>query len=204
MFPATVPDLYIGDPVTFAARIADPSGSPVSGSLAITGMLAGKRWHTSVPLSVRTDADGVAAIWARSKVASLRNAWPLRQPDWEAMRTAVLGTSLSYGLVGEFTSLVAIDESELARPRDEALETAEIERNLPAGMDFEKIFGADAFGPAGMAPVPAATLQDAVFRRSVGLPATATPATAMLAAGVVALLSGLLVLVLVRRVPQPC
>jgi Ca-activated chloride channel family protein len=204
MYPATIPDLYIGDPVTFAARFdrtADMAAdAPLRGTLTVAGQLGGKPWRTTVPLDAARAADGVAAIWARAKVASLRGDWPVRQPDHAAMRRAVLETALDYGLVTEFTSLVAIDDT-IARPRGETVGIAEIERNLPAGMDFEKIFGAAAFGPAGMAPVPDTLLQDAAFRQAIGLPSTATPATQWLATGAVLLLGGLLLLACTRRLP---
>lgn len=201
MYPATVPDLYIGDPVTLAVRIARPAAAPLGGSVTVSGALAGEPWRRTLPLAGAAPAAGVAAIWGREKVAALRAAYPVREPDWEAMRAAVVNTALDYALVTEFTSLVAIDEAEVARPQDEDIESAEIERNLPDGMDFEKIFGKDAFGPAGMAPVPETLLQDAAFRQAIGLPSTATPATMLLAGGAVLLLTGLLVVACTRRQP---
>jgi len=209
VYPATLPDLYIGDPVSFTARVDDPDGSGADGSgfvgqLTVSGKLGNRPWSTVVPIRGVRNAKGVAGIWGRSKVAELRNAYPVRQPDWESMRLAVLDTALRYGLVTEFTSLVAIDESEIVRPSDEQAETAEIARNLPHGMDFEKVFGADAFGPGGMAPVPAEALQRAAFGQAVApsaiaLPATATPAPALVIAGAVLLIVGVILLVALRR-----
>ena len=201
MYPATVPDLYIGDPVTLSGRLDRAPGDPLRGSVTITGKLDGKPWRRTVALDGVAAADGVAAIWGRAKVAALRSAYPVREPDWETMRAAVLDTALAYGLVTEFTSLVAIDEQAVARPHGDDIESVEIERNLPAGMDFEKVFGKDAFGPAGLAPVPDALLQDAAFRQSVGLPSTATPAPLLLSTGIVLLLAGLLILAVTRRLP---
>jgi Ca-activated chloride channel family protein len=199
VYPATIPDLYIGDPVSFGARIPDTGDNELAGRLTVSGRLGDRPWSTALSLDGARDAAGVAAVWGRSKVADLRNAWPVKQPDWEAMRKSVLDTALAYRLVTEFTSLVAIDESEIARPRDEAVETAEIERNLAHGMDYEKVFGGEAFGPRGMAPVPTGAMQDAAFRRAIAIPSTATPGTAMLAGGATLLLAGVLVLVVVRR-----
>lgn len=199
VYPATVPDLYIGDPVSFAARVDDADDSGFVGQLTVSGRLGDQPWSTVVPIHDVRSATGVAGIWGRSKVADLRNAYPVRQPDWETMRLAVLDTALRYGLVTEFTSLVAIDESEIARPSDERVETAEIPRNLPHGMDFEKVFGADAFGPGGMAPVPAEALQRAAFGQAIALPATATPAPVLVIAGAVLLIMGIIVLVALRR-----
>ncbi len=203
VYPATIPDLYIGDPVSFAARLDDPDGSPdgsgFAGQLTVSGRLGDRAWSSVVPIRGVRSAAGVAGIWGRSKVAELRNAYPVRQPDWEAMRLAVLDTALGYGLVTEFTSLVAIDESEIARPSGERIETAEIARNLPHGMDYEKVFGAEAFGPGGMAPVPKEALQRAAFGRAIALPATATPAPALVIAGALLLIMGAIVLLALRR-----
>lgn len=201
MFPATIPDLYIGDPVSLAARFDRAYDDSLHGALTISGQLAGEPWRVTVPFDEVRAAEGVAAIWARARVAALRAAYPLREPDWEAMRLAVVDTALEYRLVTEFTSLVAIDDSEIVRPRDEAAESVEIERNLAAGMNFEKIFGSGAISPTGMTPVPETMLQDAVFRQAVGLPATATPAPMLLASGVILLLGGVLIVVCTRRIP---
>jgi hypothetical protein len=141
-------------------------------------------------------------VWGRAKVAAQRAAYPLREPDFAKMRGQVVETALSYQLVTEFTSLVAVDDSEIARPPEEALETSEIDRNLPAGMSFEKVFGPDAFGPGGMRPVPANLLQDASFRQAVGLPQTATPAGMMALIGALLLAAGLLLIALVYGLPR--
>ena len=138
----------------------------------------------------------------RAKVADQRAAYPLREPDFAKMRATVVETALAYQLVTEFTSLVAVDDSEVARPPEEALQTREIDRNLPAGMSFEKVFGADAFGPGGMQPVPIKLQQDASFRQTVGLPQTATPAGMMALIGALLLAVGLLLIALVYGLPH--
>ncbi|MEK9662922.1 MAG: VWA domain-containing protein, partial [Alphaproteobacteria bacterium] len=201
MYPATVPDLYIGDPVALSVRLDRAPGDALRGSVTVSGVLNGEPWRRTVSLDAVAGADGVAAIWGRAKVAALRGAYPVHEHDWDRMRATVIDTALDYGLVTEFTSLVAIDETEVVRPRGEGIASAEIERNLPAGMDFEKVFGKDAFGPAGMAPVPEMLMQKAAFRSAVGLPSTATPATLMLATGSVLLLGGVLIIVCTRRLP---
>ncbi len=201
VYPANVPDLYIGDPVSFTARLDDAEGSGFAGKLTVSGRLGEQTWSTVVPITNARNAAGVAGIWGRSKVAELRNAFPVRQPNWEATRLAIIDTALRYGLVTSFTSLVAIDESEIARPADEPIESAEIARNLPHGMDYERIFGAEAFGPGGMAPVPEGVLQRVGFGQVIALPATATPAPALVVAGAVLLILGMIVLLALRRRP---
>jgi len=202
VFPAVIPDLYIGDPISFSVRLPSNGGEVLSGALRISGRLNNEEWSRLVPLDSVRPAAGVAGVWGRAKVADLRAAYPLREPDFAKMRSGVVETALAYQLVTEFTSLVAVDDSGIVRPPEEVLETKEIDRNLPAGMSFEKVFGADAFGAGGMSPVPAKLLQDASFRQSVGLPQTATPAGLMALIGALLLAAGLLLIALVYGLPR--
>ncbi len=202
VFPAIIPDLYIGDPISFSVRLPSDSTETVSGALRISGRLNGEEWSRLVPLQDIKAVAGVAGVWGRAKVADLRAAYPLRESDFAVMRSSVVETALAYELVTEFTSLVAVDESEIARPPEDELETSEIDRNLPAGMSFEKIFGAEAFAPGGMSPVPADLLQDASFRQSVGLPQTATPAGMLALIGALLLAIGLLLVAIVYGLPR--
>ena len=202
VFPQIIPDLYIGDPISFAVRLPNPSGEVASGAVRISGRLNNEEWSRLVPLASIKPVAGVAGVWGRAKVADQRAAYPSREPDFALMRTNVVQTALAYQLVTEFTSLVAVDHSEIARPPEEALATSEIDRNLPAGMSFEKVFGADAFGPGGMSPVPIKLQQDAAFRQTVGLPQTATPAGLMALIGALLLAAGLLLIALVYGLPR--
>ncbi len=202
VFPQIIPDLYIGDPISFSVRLFNQSGVPGSGALRVSGRLNNEEWSRLVPLDSVRPVPGVAGVWGRAKVADQRASYPLREPDFAKMRSSVVETALAYELVTEFTSLVAVDDSEIARPPEEALETSEIDRNLPAGMNFEKVFGADAFGPGGMSPVPINLQQDAAFRQTVGLPQTATPAGLMALIGALLLIAGLLLITLVYGLPR--
>ncbi|NNE84238.1 MAG: hypothetical protein HKN28_09740, partial [Alphaproteobacteria bacterium] len=202
VFPQIIPDLYIGDPISFSVRLPDQSGEALSSALRISGRLNNEEWSRLVPLASVKPVPGVAGVWGRAKVADQRAAYPLREPDFAQMRGSVVKTALAYQLVTEFTSLVAVDDSEIVRPPEAPLETSEIDRNLPAGQSFDKIFGADAFGPGGMSPVPINLQQDASFRQTVGLPQTATPAGLMALIGALLLISGLLLITLVYGLPR--
>ena len=202
VFPAVIPDLYIGDPISFSVRLPSPNDGAMSGALRLSGSLNNQEWSRLVTLERIKPVGGVAGVWGRAKVAAQRAAYPLHEPDYAKMREGVVETALAYQLVTEFTSLVAVDDSEIARPPEEALKTSEIDRNLPADMSFEKVFGPDAFGPGGMQPVPAKFLQDASFRQTVGLPQTATPAGMMALIGALLLAAGLLLIALVYGLPR--
>lgn len=202
VFPAVIPDLYIGDPISFSVRLPAGAEGVPAGALRLSGRRDGAEWSRLVPLESAKAVTGVAGLWGRAKVADLRAAYPLREPDFAKMRRAVVETALAYELVTEFTSLVAVDDSEIVRPPEEPLQTSDIDRNLPAGMSFEKVFGADAFGPGGMSPVHSEVLQDAAFRQAVGLPQTATPAGAMALVGTLLLAAGLLLFALIYGLPR--
>lgn len=202
VFPRIIPDLYIGDPISFSVRLPNRSGEVVAGALRISGRLNNEEWSRLVPLASVKPVPGVAGVWGRAKVADQRAAYPLREPDFAQMRGSVVKTALAYQLVTEFTSLVAVDDSEIVRPPEAPLETSEIDRNLPAGQSFDKIFGADAFGLGGMSPVPINLQQDASFRQTVGLPQTATPAGLMALIGALLLITGLLLIALVYGLPR--
>ncbi len=199
-FPIRIPDLYFGEPVKFSTRFPGLDADALEGTLTITGRRGDETWSQDIPLADIRNAQGVGAVWARARVAALQAARGQTPDEAEDMRARIVETALAYRLVTEFTSLVAVDDAEIARPESEELVTGEVERNLPDGMSFEKIFGEQAMGPAGMVPVQADVVQSAPFRKAVGLPTTATPAQQMVIAGAVALLGTLLLLMVRRRV----
>lgn len=198
-YPARIPDLYFGEPVTFTSRLPDVDGDNLTGTLRITGRRGDENWSTEIALNEARPAEGAGAVWARTRIADLQARRGQTADEQDQTRAQIIKTALAYRLVTQFTSLVAVDESEVARPESEILAQREIERNLPDGMSFEKIAGAQAFGKSGMAPVQQDMMQNAAFRQVIGLPVTATPATQMALSGGLALVVGLLLIVLLRR-----
>jgi Ca-activated chloride channel homolog len=57
----------------------------------------------------------------------------------EANKT-ILALALEHQLVTRLTSLIAVDQTP-TRPAGEPLKVSELPLNLPAGWDFEKVFG---------------------------------------------------------------
>ncbi|MCS5606510.1 MAG: hypothetical protein NZ936_13055, partial [Alphaproteobacteria bacterium] len=201
IYPSRLPDLYIGEPVSFLVRIplaapylASMSLEPMGSEIVVSGFLKGERWHQTVDISNVKPVAGVAALWAREKVADLKNRLRFEREDEETLRREIVPTALRYQLVTEYTSLVAVDRSTVGRPRNSSLHRSEIKRNLPFGMDYEKIWN-QTVAPKmmHMAPVPSEFLQDVSFRRAIGLPATASPAAERLVWGGILLLLGLMI-----------
>ncbi len=134
VWPARVPDLYAGEPVVVAARLAT-----LHGDLAASGVRAHQAWSTSVMLSVRKESAGINRLWARRKIAALMEDRVRGIPEDE-IRSQVLEVALAHHLVSKYTSLVAVDVTP-SRPEDAALKSGAVPTNLPAGWQHEKVIG---------------------------------------------------------------
>jgi len=134
MTPATLPDLYAGEPVIIAAKMKN-----VSGELVLNGNLAGKPWRITLPLDKAATGRGIGKFWARRKIHELEGQ-RLRAQDWKKFDSQILQTALAHHLVSRLTSLVAVD-IQSSRPVDDELVTKDLPLELPQGWDFDKIFG---------------------------------------------------------------
>lgn len=135
--PATIPDLYDGEPVVIALKNA--------GSLSgfrLEGERDGKPWSKVIPpahIGVASGGamQGVANLWARKKIKAINRSYVgLYGSEYQAeKRGKILKLALGYHLVSDFTSLVAV-EQEVARPQNTTLYNREVATNLPAGMNW--------------------------------------------------------------------
>ncbi|MPZ08721.1 MAG: marine proteobacterial sortase target protein [Kiloniellaceae bacterium] len=210
LYPTPLPDLYAGEPVTFAARLEGVDLKELDGQLLIIGNAADGPWQQRLALSELTAAPGVAAVWARAKLVQIEDGLYRSGPetDQAAIRAQALALALDHGLVTRYTALVAIDDA-VARPQGENLQSEEIARDLPAGWDAGKVFGhpgtAESPAPASTEmrqwALPAPLLQRAAAAdgQAITLPQTATPAERMAILGGAYLLLGLLLVLLVLR-----
>ncbi len=151
----------------------------------------------------------MAAIWARAKIDQIEDGLYRREDPAEVRKDAV-AVALHHRLVTRYTSLVALDDRP-ARPPETPVESREIERNLPHGMDYAHIFGQ----ASAEAPMKMRTLTPGLMRKikavgqpggqpvgqPVGLPqgATAAELQALVGLGLVSLGLGLVLLLWIRR-----
>ncbi|HMM89562.1 marine proteobacterial sortase target protein [Bradyrhizobium sp.] len=205
MTPAALPDIYRDEPLVLAAKL-----DKLAGSVEIKGRVGDRPWTVTLPLANAAEGKGLSKLWARRKITDAEVARTTRQATPEDADKTILALALEHQLVTRLTSLVAFDKTP-SRPEGAPLKLSELPINLPAGWDFEKVFGERPRAPA----VPterradAGEVQVAALKRaqpivppapnSVPLPKTATDAELKMIAGVILLTVSLILLVFTRR-----
>jgi Ca-activated chloride channel family protein len=135
-YPATVPDLYLGEPVTVKARA---SGDFRDGdTVRISGNSIGGGWSTDLPLTSTHQSPGIGALWARAKIAELLNKE--RRGGGPETRDAIVETAIEHHLVSKYTSLVAVDKTPV-RPTGDPLSSEQVANLMPYGQSTSRIFG---------------------------------------------------------------
>lgn len=138
-YPNVPPDLYDGEPLVLAVRIAGVEALGPDTAVTLHGRSLGRPWQRVLNLGTAREAKGVAALWGRSKIAALMDTLREGAPK-ERVRAAVTATALRHKLVSKFTSLVAVDKTPARNPNAK-LVSAKAPLNLPRGWDYEKVFG---------------------------------------------------------------
>jgi Ca-activated chloride channel family protein len=201
--PAIIPDVYRDEPLVLAAKL-----DKLAGSLEIKGRVGDRPWSVTLPLQNAAEGKGLSKLWARRKIGDAEVARTLREMTPEDSDKAILALALDHQIVTRLTSLVAVDKTP-SRPEGEPLKLSELPINLPAGWDFEKVFGerphltptqlrerhADARNqPSARRPTPAAP-------DAIRLPKTATSAELKMIAGFILIMLALILFVFNRRRP---
>lgn len=134
--PGLLPDLHKGEPLVLAAKLARPGGT-----LEIKGTIGDQPWVVTLPLASAAEGQGLSKVWARRKIADAEVAKTLRTVTPPEADKMILSLALEHNLVSRLTSLVAVDH-EVSRAPGQPLARSDIPLNLPAGWDFDKVFGA--------------------------------------------------------------
>ncbi|MDX2263694.1 MAG: marine proteobacterial sortase target protein [Hyphomicrobiales bacterium] len=187
MTPARLPDLYRGEALTFAAEV-----DALKGEVVIEGLIGDQPWRATLSLDQAAEGAGIAKLWARRKISDAEVERTLGAISPDEADAHILALSLNHQIVSRRASLVAVDATP-TRPHGERLTRADVPLNLPAGWDFEKVFGPQGEdGPAleeedrqvgRFIRASATAAAPAAHSMSVRLPKTATPAQLLLIAG---------------------
>jgi Ca-activated chloride channel family protein len=141
-WPARLPDLYAGEPLVVAVAL-----DRLQGEVRLAGERDGRHWETYIPLARNAPAQGMGGLWAREKIAALMASLRDGAPEAE-VRARVIEVASAHRLVTKYTSFVAVDRTP-ARPADESLKTAAVPTLLPAGWEYDKVFGELPQGSTG-------------------------------------------------------
>ena len=108
VWPARIPDLYLGEPLVVTARRGSGAGTA-----SVSGQRGGELWQDSFPAAAEIRGGGIHKLWAQRKIASLLDSLRLQSGgsgvDAEEVRRAVVELGLRHHLVTLYTSLVSVD-----------------------------------------------------------------------------------------------
>jgi Ca-activated chloride channel family protein len=161
VYPARLPDLYIGQPLEIVARVR-PTGDGPS-RLHIKGRRGSETVELSVDLPAAASADPVILrAWARARIDDLLDRLRNDLRRTAELRAEIIGLSIAYNLLTPFTAFVAVD-SEESKTTDRR--RVSISTPLPEGLDMEGFFGGpDLIASSMLAQPPAAPMMlDALF-----------------------------------------
>ncbi|ACL60363.1 marine proteobacterial sortase target protein [Methylobacterium nodulans] len=189
--PRLLPDLYRGEPVVLAARLGRSAGT-----LTLRGRIGDRPWEQVLRLAQAEEGQGISKVWARAKIGEAETARLTGRLSAEAADAVILSLALEHRLMTRLTSLVAVDVTP-RRPTGTPLTAADLPLTLPAGWDFEAVFGrSGAAQPAQPArerraqvPSPLATAAS-----GIALPQTASDAPLLLWLGLSLLAASALIL----------
>jgi len=146
-YPSTVPDLYLGEPITVKARA---SGTFRPGdTVRVSGNAVSGGWATELVLGEMAGSEGVAALWARARIGELMDI-ERRGGKSEEVRADILETALTHHLVSKYTSLIAVDKTPV-RPAGDPLSSEQVPNLMPYGQSTNAIFGFPATATDGPA-----------------------------------------------------
>ncbi|GEO98074.1 marine proteobacterial sortase target protein [Methylobacterium haplocladii] len=186
--PELLPDLYRGEPLVLSARLAKAGGT-----LTLSGRIGDTPWRQTLDLATAAEGAGISKAWARAKIGDAETARITGKLTPDTADAAILKLALAHQLMTRLTSLVAIDATP-RRPVGARLAATDLPLNLPAGWDFEKVFGPAGERPNGIArPAVERRAEAAAPIRQVSLPQTATDFEIRLWLGLTLLGLGLLV-----------
>jgi Ca-activated chloride channel family protein len=198
--PAIIPDVYRDEPLVLAARL-----DKLAGSLEIKGRVGDRPWSVTLPLQNAAEGKGLSKLWAKRKIDDAEVARTMREMTPEDADKAILGLALDHQIVTRLTSLVAVDKTP-SRPDGEPLKLSDLPINLPAGWDFEKVFGERPQLPAQLRERHADARDQSAARRprpaapdAIRLPKTATSAELKIIAGLILIVLALLLFMFNRR-----
>ena len=139
-YPRRIPELWAGGPVILFGRYA--AGGKTEITLSGTAEGTPLMYPLAVTLPDTDPAhDVLAKVWARKKIEDLSTQ--MYHADTPEVVEEITRIALDYRLMSQYTSFVAVDESEMVDIRQQAKPPRQVvvPVPLPEGIDYESIFG---------------------------------------------------------------
>jgi Ca-activated chloride channel family protein len=144
VYPARLPDLYIGQPLELVARVkgTNPGYEDWTRRRLI---ISGRNGNVPITLSVDLPAATVAEpiitrAWARARVDSLLDTLRDDPGQIGGVRAEIIALSIGHRLLTPFTAFVAVDSEVTERVSDKTTRVS-VTVPLPEGLSMEGFFG---------------------------------------------------------------
>ena len=113
VYPRRLPDLFVGRPVVVTGRF---TGRP--GDVELAGRAGGERVAVSLEHDNNaTEHEFLPNLWARLRIAELEDRLAVEPASASIFAAEIRQTALSYELMSDFTSFVAVDASMITEGR---------------------------------------------------------------------------------------
>ncbi len=139
-YPASLPDLYIGQPLEISTRLKRTGGDA---SAIATGQARGQQVTFQAPLPAATDSNPtIERLHARARIDSLMDD-AAKGGDTEKIRRQVISLAIEHRLMTPYTSFVAVDTEKTTSTGGKEVNVAV---PLPDGLKMEGFFGEGGVG----------------------------------------------------------
>lgn len=126
-FPARIPDLYAGEPISVLVKSAKPITR-----VTASGELLGQAWQQAVQHQAQTDSANLDTVWARAKVGELMDQLALGELETDVAKQQISALGVAHSIVTKFTSLVAVEEAP-SKPIDKQSKHNNVPNLMPSG-----------------------------------------------------------------------
>ena len=140
IFPRRIPELWAGSPVVLFGRYANDGKT----RLELTGVAEGKPLSYSLDVTlpaVNPEHGVLSTVWARKKIEDI--SAQMYYADTPEVIEEITQVALTYRLMSQYTSFVAVDESEaqLVSRQPNPPRQVVVPVPMPSAVDFEGVFG---------------------------------------------------------------
>ena len=145
VYPERPPDLFLRQPLLIFGRISQGR----VGKVHLNARAGDAPYEMTIPFDASKASlhPGITTLWARQQVEHLMDQWRTSDEDQQtAVRASVIATAIRYHLVTQFTSLVAVEE--VVTNVSGQSKTTSVPAELPEGWQAENVFGAPPTGTA--------------------------------------------------------